>query len=295
MIDIALVTYQQRPDLSPSDQLLVAPLMERGIHPVPVTWDDPNADWQQFKAVILRSCWDYYRHPEDFRQWITRLRELDIPLYNSAQTVLWNMEKRYLRDLAARGIQTIPTVWVSKGEHHPLSDLLAEHHLQRAVLKPAFGASSYGVRVVSHEDAESHQGIFEELLAASTVMIQPVVEEIREGELSLVFFLHGFSYAIRKMPGSDSIFVNAAYGGTRHSVEVSPRIIQTAEAVLDTALRLTGNIRFLYARVDGVLVGGEFVLMELELIEPGLMLDVAPPHGTADFVKAITEITRNSA
>lgn len=69
---------------------------------------------------------------------------------------------------------------------------------------------------------------------------------------------------------------------------------QTAQTVLVTASRFIGNTRHLYARVDGVMVDDEFVLMELELIEPGLLLDIAPPHGTADFVRAIAEIIRDS-
>lgn len=246
-------------------------------------------DWQQFEAVILRSCWDYHHRPDEFRQWVTRLSNLNVPLHNSPRTVLWNMEKTYLRELAEYSIRTIPTLWVSQNDKPRLTELLASRNLHKAVLKPTIGASAYGVHVVLREDAEEHQEAFEYLLESSDVMIQPVVEEIKEGELSLVFFRHAFSYAIRKMPGSDSIFVNSAYGGACQAVEVSPRIVQTAQTVLDTAARLTGSARHLYARVDGVMVDGEFVLMELELIEPGLLLDVAPPQGTADFVEAIVK------
>lgn len=289
MTDVALVTYQKLLSLSPSDQLLVAPLVQRGIHPVAVPWDDPDVDWQQFEAVILRSCWDYHHRPDEFRQWVTKLNTLNIPLHNPPQTVLWNMEKTYLRGLAEYGIRTIPTVWISQNEKPRLAELLASRNLHKAVLKPAIGASAYGVQVVSSEDAEGYQAVFEHLLESSAVMIQPVVEEIKDGELSLVFFRHAFSYAIRKMPGNDSIFVNSAYGGARQSIEVPSQIVQTAQTVLDTASRLTGSACHLYARVDGVMVDGEFVLMELELIEPGLLLDVVPPHGTADFVQAIVK------
>jgi hypothetical protein len=130
------------------------------------------------------------------------------------------------------------------------------------------------------------------LLAMGDVMLQPVVEEIREGELSLVFFRNDFSYAIRKMPGSGTIFINSAYGGSRIAVDVPQQVVQTAQSILETAMRFTGNQPYLYARVDGVMVGGEFVLMELELIEPGLLMDIAPNHAARHFARVIAESVR---
>ncbi len=47
---------------------------------------------------------------------------------------------------------------------------------------------------------------------------------------------------------------------------------------IDTAARIVGRTPepSLYARVDGCVVGGRFLLMELELIEPVLFLAHAP-------------------
>jgi hypothetical protein len=50
---------------------------------------------------------------------------------------------------------------------------------------------------------------------------------------------------------------------------VSKATLRVAERIL----RLVG-VPLLYARVDGVEVGGEFVLMELEVVEPHLFLEL---------------------
>ena len=41
--------------------------------------------------------------------------------------------------------------------------------------------------------------------------------------------------------------------------------------------------------VDGVMVADEFVLMELELMESGPMLDAAPSQARVQFARAITQ------
>jgi len=284
---VALVTYQAHPELSTSDQRLVVPLQECGLQAAAAPWDDPTIDWAVFDAVVLRSCWDYHTRPQEFRQWIERLKQDGVPLHNSADAVLWNMEKTYLRTLSEQGIKTIPTIWATQDEPLLLAEVLQKQGWSQAVLKPTIGASADGIQIVTAETTAQRQNSFEALLALGTVMIQPVIEAIREGELSLIFFGQTLSHVILKRPGPGTIFVNSAYGGSYGAVEVAPSVVDTARHILDVALNLTHDTGFLYARVDGVLVGGEFVLMELELIEPGLFLDEASAQRFASAIESV--------
>jgi hypothetical protein len=61
--------------------------------------------------------------------------------------------------------------------------------------------------------------------------------------------------------------VQTQFGGTVQAAEAKFEFIESAAALLEVIDDLT-----LYARVDGVEREGEFVLMELELIEPVLFL-----------------------
>ena len=284
---VALVTYQASPQLSTSDQALVAPLQEHGYKAVAVHWDHPGADWAGFDAVVLRSCWDYHTRPQEFRQWIEHLQHAGVSLYNSADTVLWNMEKTYLRTLAQYGIKTIPTIWATQDAPLELVEVLKTQGWSQAVLKPTVGASADGIQIVTSQTAAQQQASFEALLAVGTVMIQPVIEEILEGELSLIFFGRTLSHAILKRPGQGTIFVNSSYGGSYSTVDVAPHVVETAQHILNVALTLTQETAFLYARVDGVLVEGEFMLMELELIEPGLFLDQAAAQRFAATIESV--------
>jgi hypothetical protein len=92
MKTIALITDQAQPDLSQSDQLLVAPLRVLGIAATPVPWDDPTVDWRTYDTLALRSCWEYHHQPSRFRAWLAALDDQRLPLWNPAPMVLWNMD-----------------------------------------------------------------------------------------------------------------------------------------------------------------------------------------------------------
>ena len=65
--------------------------------------------------VLIRSCWDYHLHIAQFRHWLARLENLGARVWNDPTIVRWNADKRYLIDLAARGVATIPTTAVAAG------------------------------------------------------------------------------------------------------------------------------------------------------------------------------------
>ncbi len=285
---VALVTYDGRPDLSRSDQMLIEPLRERGISAIAAVWNDPSVEWRRFDAVILRSCWDYHRHADQFRDWIRRMDESGIRLLNSAKAIEWNMTKTYIASLANSGVRTIPTLWASHSLN--LEAALAKTGWDPVVLKPSIGASAEGIRLVAASDAASAQRVLNELSTRGTVMIQPVVPEIADGELSLVFFQERFAYAVRKRPPLGSIFVNSGHGGKHELAGVSSQLIEEASQILETARRFAGPEPFLYARVDGVEVDSHLVLMELELIEPGLFLDMAPSRAVERFADSIVRL-----
>lgn len=287
--DVALVTYAELPDLVPGDRNLIEPLAELGLRVVAVRWDDAAVDWMQFAAVVIRSCWDYHERPAEFRQWVEHLVAQGVRLYNTPQTVFWNMEKSYLCGLAENGVKVIPSAWAQQGEAADLTALLDAQGWDKVVLKPTIGAGASGIRIVERAQATEHQAGFEALLTKSNVIIQPVLEAVREGEISLIFFDHEFSHAVRKVPDTGSIFVNMEYGGKNALFEASEALIATGKAILETARTLHNDEAYLFARVDGVIVDGEYLLMELELLEPELFLGIAPEASAQRLAQAIAK------
>lgn len=278
----ALITYQQSPTLTRSDTLLATALQARGWHATPAAWDDPAVDWTAFDVVILRACWNYHTQPVEFRAWLARLEAARVPTWNTPDLVRWNMQKTYMRDLSAHGVNVVPTLWVQRGDAVNLAVLLYREGWAQAVVKPQVSASAWQTWVVTPTEAAARQPDLDAMLATGDVMIQPLIPGIHNGEWSLIFFNGAYSHTVLKRPGAGNIFVQADLGGTWEPADPPPGAIQESRAILGTA---PGRWP-LYARVDIVLDHGSLLLMELELIEPELFLDEAAAGRFADALLA---------
>jgi glutathione synthase/RimK-type ligase-like ATP-grasp enzyme len=269
---LALATCSSLPDLDVDDQLLLAPLAARGVAATPVVWDDPGVSWSAFDGVLVRSCWDYHLRARDFNRWIDALEAASVQLWNPPAVLRWNAEKSYLRELAERGIDVVPTRWVERGAAESLASVLAETGWSCAVVKPAVSAAAHCTWRTSPGDAAAREVDFRALVASGRVLVQPYLDVVeRDGEWSLVFLDGAFSHAVVKRPKAGDFRVQSHHGGEEHAAIAPPALIAAAEAVVRAAAA-----ERLYARVDGCVLDGRFHLMELELLEPSLFLRAHP-------------------
>src|SRR5215470_4047373 len=95
---VALITWAGQPEVAESEQLLVPLLAAGGVDAQMVDWRDSSVDFSRFDLVVLRSCWDYHLRLQEFTDWLSRTARLTFIL-NSANIVLWNSNKFYLREL----------------------------------------------------------------------------------------------------------------------------------------------------------------------------------------------------
>jgi glutathione synthase/RimK-type ligase-like ATP-grasp enzyme len=264
---IALATSADLPILTDDDCLLLEPLAKRGIQPEAATWSDPAYKWASCDMVVIRSCWDYHLRIAEFLHWVESLEALGVPLWNSPKIIRWNCDKSYLRELEAKGISVVPTLWFERGPMISLADELRRVGWHDAVVKPRISATAHRTRLIRTEQAEEAQDLFDELRAGPGVMVQKFMEPIVcEGEWSLMFFGGEFSHAVLKTPKAGDFRVQHDFGGHERSAQAPVPAMQAAEKAVRAAAAT------LYARVDGVMDGDEFRLMELELIEPALFL-----------------------
>ncbi|MGH7451608.1 MAG: ATP-grasp domain-containing protein, partial [bacterium] len=229
---VAFVTYHKAPNLTADDALALAPLKQFGVAAIPTIWDDPRVNWKTFDAVIMRSCWDYHRKTHGFRRWIDYLEELKIAVWNPIEILRWNMNKTYLRELAAKGVAIPPTVWIEAGSSADLRALLSANGFEQAVIKPTISATAYQTCRTSIATAHHDQSHLDMILRASGAMVQQFVDEVTSnGEWSLLFFGGKYSHAVLKRPRDGDFRVQADFGGTSHRLEPSPALIKQAEAI----------------------------------------------------------------
>ena len=267
---IALATYDRAPSLAPDDALLLPALANEGIDAEPAVWSDDEVIWETFDGIVIRSCWDYHLRYAEFRDWLERLDASRLPVFNSLALVQWNSNKRYLVDLSRRGVPTVETVVAKRGESP--AEIAEARGWTRFVIKPAISASGHETHAFSGTLTSAHRAEIERVASLGDVLVQPFVEEVRrDGEYSLVFIDGEFSHAAIKRASGDEFRVQVEHGGSVDSIAVADELIgrgrRVIEALPDTPL---------YARVDGVARSDEFLLMELELIEPNLFLELSP-------------------
>ncbi len=281
MARCAFLTLEEPLDFYIYDRLLVEPFGAAGWEVRELPWSEPAVDWSRFDAVIVRSTWDYQNHLEPFLQTLERI-ESQTRLFNSLAICRWNSNKRYLRDLEGRGVPIVPSRWLERLDSRQIEEGFAAFQDQRLVVKPLVGANSDNAFVLEAGNA----GGWEEATAVfrdQPLIMQPFLPGIcDEGEYSLFYFGGEFSHAIRKRPAAGDFRVQEEHGGQIASWEASPSL----RAAADHALAALGET-LLYARVDLVRHGGEWLLMEVELIEPSLYFEQcpgSPEHFTRVFL-----------
>ena len=285
MTQVAFATYQKSPDMEEDDRLVADALRSDGVHVVSAVWDDPLVDWSRFACVVIRSTWDYHHKPKQYEEWLRSRAAEGTRLWNPANVILANMNKRYLNVLADCGIDVIPSEYLQAGISCQLREVLERRGWDEAVVKPAVSAGAHGTWRTSLANADVDQGRFEEQCRSCDVLVQPYIEEITsQGEWSLVFFDHRFSHAVLKRPAQGDFRVQQHLGGNHASALPPAELVAQAR---DALSRVESPL--LYARVDGVVRSGLFLLMELEINEPYLFLGTSP-EAPLRFAKAIKAV-----
>ena len=264
---IQLATCRHLPDLTASDAVLRSALEARG---ATVTW----APWDLMSLepgslVCPRSTWDYYLHWPEFRDWITALAGRPGAAWNPPQTLLWNGDKIYLRELESAGVALPRTLWFEPGERPSPAALAEVCDGGRAVLKPRISGTAYATFVVG-PDTELAPPQWRPLEQWGS-LLQAFVPEISGGEVSLIFLAGKFSHAVLKRPAEGEFRVQNDHGGTIEQLVPGDELLAFAERALGASGR-----PWVYARVDVVDTVNGPLLMELEMLEPDLFFTDAP-------------------
>lgn len=257
---LRIATCRTLPEVDPDQEPLSRALEAAGIAAELVAWDDPTADWDAPVPTLIRSTWNYALALDAFLAWVDRASAA-APVLNPPDVIQANVRKRYLHDLAARGVATVPTQLAAAGD--PIAIDAA-----RIVIKPEVGAGSLGTKLFARHDpaAVAHLG---ELTRTGLALVQPFVASVDDyGERSLIWIDGQITHAIRKNP---------RFAGDSERID-GPVPIAPLERTLAEAALAPYVDRILYGRVDIARDdNGQPMVMELELVEPSLFFARHPP------------------
>lgn len=273
---IALVSSAYARELDTDLPYLVRAFADRGVTAEIIDWDAADEDWTRFSSAVVRSPWDYHRRFDEFMAWVDRVSTLTT-LWNPAEVLRWNLDKHYLAEMAAAGLDVIPTVYVeSESEIAAVVDRLAGD----VVVKPTVSAGANNSWRHTDDAAGAEAHVREILALGKSVMVQPYQRFIDDkGETGLLYFGGVYSHAFRK--GAILTAGEMVHNDLYVEEEIAARTPTDQERELGDRVVEWISHRFgsapLYARVD--MVKGQRgipVLMEVEMAEPSFFLHVSP-------------------
>ena len=266
-------------------------------------WGQPVDRWAAFDLIAFRSPWDYPLHVADFSQWLASVRGL-ANLHNPPALVEWNLDKRYMADLAQLGVAVVPSVFASDPDAvtaafaNPI--LAASEHV---VVKPTVSAGSKNTGLFRRGDPAARALADEILSLGKTVMVQPAIASVAAvGETAMLYFDGRFSHSVTKGP------LLAEGGGLRsgdtYEEDIQP-VVPTEEqrACADAAVAaiesmgiergwLAPGERLLYGRIDIVQTETGPAVLEAELFEPSLFLWTSDGAGSR-YISALINRANN--
>ncbi len=285
----AFLTLAEKGNFVIDDEHAYGPLAELGWQVDAVPWNREGVNWNDFELVVIRSTWDYQSDPDLFLQVLADIEASNARRANPREVVLWNLRKTYLRDLAERGVATVPTAWRDRLRPGELAVLCEELESNELVIKPQVGANADGVFRYTNTAAQEgdQQEEVEAYYADRPLMAQPFVSSIQEqGEYSLFYFNGEYSHAVLKTPKANDFRSQEEHGARIAPVQIDRQLRTSGQQAIDAL-----NDVVLYARADFVRdhASNEYWLMELELIEPSLYLrtDPAAPERFARAVHGL--------
>ena len=287
---MAVAASARYPDLRDDWPIQRDAMAALGLYATPEVWTDERVRWGDFDLVVANGAWDNIHRPAEFLEWVGLVADTGVPLVNAPATLRWNIDKRYLADLEAAGVPTVPTTWVGAGQIVDAARVSLPE--AEVVVKPAVSGGGFRTaryELAEHDRARAH--VADLVSAGATAMIQRYQSSVDAvGEVGVIALGGMVSHAIAKGPmirrgagARDTLVGNETIG------PASPDAAQLAVAVHALAAAEVMHGPTAYARIDLVrLDDGSPAVLELELLDPALFFE-QHPDGARRFARVLRD------
>lgn len=253
------------------DLLLELALLNKKIYPTLVSYDKPH-NYLKYKLVIIRSIWGYEKQIDYFLNLLNELKKNNIPILNDYAIINNNFNKEnQILLLEKYNIPIIKTTIIPKNTKD-IQSIIEKLFNQELVIKPSISASGNNTYLISNDSTRNNvislnniNSIYKDINQKSSLIVQPFIKEIDNGEISLIYINGTYSHAVLRFP---HIFNNKSSVQYLSKEELDNEIFTIANKVL-AIKEYQGN---LYERIDFVKIDQQYYIMEIELIEPDLFI-----------------------
>jgi glutathione synthase/RimK-type ligase-like ATP-grasp enzyme len=268
------------------DGYVIAALEHNGLKVKRLDWATPDFDWADTRLAVFRTTWDYFDKIEVFLPWLDHAAT-QTQLLNPYSLVRWNIDKHYLLDLQARGVRTIPTQVVERGEACDLAAAMAHFGTDELIMKPCVAGTARHAYRVSRTNLAEREALLHGLAAEEAMLVQPFQHSVlARGEVSVVVIGGQARHAVLKVAKPGDFRVHDDFGGSVHAYAPTPAERALAERAFASCDPLPA-----YARVD-IILGNDGLpaISEFEVVEPELFFRFNPAAAgllAAEIVRAL--------
>lgn len=267
-----LLTGPEYPKGHPDDQKLFHKCADRlgATHVHWRNWREGAVFGDAGDKVLVRTPWDYQSDARLFLQTMKDIEGRGLQLFNPYATIAWNLDKKYLLELAGRGVPIVPTLQLEGANPASIAKFIADCPLpaNEWIVKPRVGASASGIRKLANVARLAAEL---QSLPHREFLLQPMVDSVRlQGEVSLLYYrVDGnttYSHASLKLPKAGDFRVQTDWGGSDQAYSPKPELVAAGAAWLSQMQKAWS-----YARVDILdFEKSPGLLGEIEFIEPQL-------------------------
>ncbi len=273
MKDIAILTEKRY--LNPSkvnwyvrnilqeDGLVQAELEALNISCRRIAWDD-SCDLSGFRFALFRTTWNYFDELSSFVNFLKKWSPI-VSFINPYQQILWNLNKKYLLELAMLGVNITETEIVTKSNYVTLKNICQKRNWKNIVIKPCVSAAAWQTHHIKEVQINNSEKLFYELVEKQNMIVQEFQNNIQSfGELSLMIIGGKYSHAVLKKAKIGDFRVQDDFGGSVETYLANKQEIDFAEKTISLL-----PFHPIYARVDIIVDNqNKLALSELEIIEP---------------------------
>lgn len=253
MKKVAIVSNDKFKNKIDEDINLQKELEINGIEADIISWKDITVDYSKYNCLILRSAWGYQNDYENFIRWLNFLKQFNISIFNSVDIIKNNIRKdMQFEILDKNNIHHIPTIFVKENLDIRLLN-------KDNVVKPIISGS--GERTFKGDEVNllSINQVMNE--KDNGLMIQPYIEEVKDGEYSIIYIDKENTHNMIRTPG---VFTQKKK--PFQVFDVPKKVLDLSNSVRD----IKEYKDALYMRVD-IVNTKEPMVMEVELTEPDLL------------------------
>lgn len=231
-----------------------------------------------YSAFLIKSIWGYHRNYLKFIELIRYIKSCEIPIFNSYENIMFDISKKnqYIF-LKNHNINTIPTIFLSA--YSKLSEFKIPD-CEQYIIKPAISASGEKVIKTSKIDVTFLEKTYKDVLLdeKQDILIQPYMNSVTKGEISCIIVNDKLQYTVKRHPG---VFT------AEKSVKYNSTIEPSVEEFVNPIINFLKSFELLFYRIDLMEDNKNYIVVELEMIDPDLFIRNLPHEIQERTVKTI--------